>query len=146
MEMKEMEDDFKWIHPKMIIIDHKLFIFYFRHIGFFDKRKIIINYNTLYNKCSFNLRVRRSALVINGVEMKLNPKARENNLKYPGREKKGLPIILDVSDEKMISCKIELDIYKDVPRKFLVKVVLKIEYYFKSRNYRIVEAKAIEMN
>lgn len=146
MEVDEMENDFKWINPEIVLIDHKLFTLYFRHIGFFDKRKIIINYNKFQNKCSYDLRVRRSALIINGVEMKLNPKARENNIKYLGREKKGLPIILNVSDEKMISCKIELDIYKDVPKKFLVKVVLKIEYYFKSRNYRIIEAKAIEIN
>ena len=144
MEVDEMENDFKWIHPETVLIDHKLFTLYFRHIGFFDKKKIIINYNKFQNKCSYDLRVKKSALVINGIDMKINPKARENNLKYPGNSNKGLPIILNVSDEKMTFCKIELDIYKDVPRKLLVKVIIKVEYYFKNRNYRIVEAEVIE--
>ena len=133
-----MENDFKWIHPETVLIDHKLFTLCFRHIGFFDKKKIIINYNKFQNKCSYDLRVKKSALVINGIDMKINPKARENNLKYPGNSNKGLPVILDVSDEK--------DIYKDVPRKVQVKVIIKVEYYFKNRNYRIVEVDAVEIN
>ena len=33
MEVDEMENDFKWIHPETVLIDHKLFTLYFRHIS-----------------------------------------------------------------------------------------------------------------
>ena len=146
MDGDEVNNDFKWIHPETVLIDYKLFTLYFRHIGFFDERNIIISYSKFQNKCSYDLRVKKSAQVINGIETKLNPKARENNLKYPGNSNKGLPFIFDVSDEQVMYCKVELNIYKDQPRKFLVKVIIKIEYYFKNRNYRIVEANVIEIN
>lgn len=64
MEVDEMENDFKWIHPKTVLIDHKLFTLYFRHIGFFDKKKIIINYNKFQNKCSYGLRVKKVLLLL----------------------------------------------------------------------------------
>lgn len=125
---------FEWVHPNVIILDCKLFSIYFKHVGFFDN-DFIINYNHLINKCDYDVHIKEKGVVINNTERK----PRRNYLKFSAKQDEVLPILFDMTNNEKMKYRIELEVYRDMPRNHLANVVIEIEYYPNKRNYKIIE-------
>ena len=60
--MKDIIRDYDWIHPEKILVDNDFMTVYYKHIGFIDC-ELIVNFNKVFNKCDYDLRLKISISV-----------------------------------------------------------------------------------
>lgn len=138
-----MENDFKWIHPEKILVDNDFMTVYYKHIGFIDG-ELIVNFNKVFNKCDYDLRLKNKYICINGVKQTFNPRARTHNKKFPANSFKDLTYLIPITDIEKVNFKIEIEITKDRTKIIKAKIKLEIDYYPFNKDYKIVNIEVLQ--
>ncbi len=141
--MKDIIRDYDWIHPEKILVDNDFMTVYYKHIGFIDG-ELIVNFNKVFNKCDYDLRLKNKYICINGVKQTFNPRARTHNKKLPANSFKGLTYLIPITDIEKVNFKIEIEITKDRTKIIKAKIKLEIDYYPFNKDYKIVNIEVLQ--
>lgn len=140
--MKDIINDYEWIDPEKILVDNDLMTLYYRHIGFIED-ELIINFNRVFNKCDYDLRLKNKHIWINGTEQMINPRERAHNKRLPAKSFKGLTYLIPVTSRGKVNFKVELEITKDKSKIVKAKIKLEVDYYPTDKDYKIVNIEII---
>ncbi|MDU4735133.1 MAG: hypothetical protein E6X95_13130 [Thomasclavelia ramosa] len=140
--MKDIINDYEWIDPEKILIDNDLMTLYYRHIGFIEN-ELIINFNRVFNKCDYDLRLKNKHIWINGTEQIINPRERANNKRLPAKSFNGLTYLIPVTGRGEVNFKVELEITKDRSKIIKTKIKLEVDYYPVDKDYKIVNIEVL---
>mgnify|MGYP000140519003 CR=1 FL=1 len=143
MKDKDIISDYKWNDPEKILVDNDFMTLYYRHIGFIEN-ELIINFNRVFNKCDFDLRLKNKHIWINRTEQMINHRERANNKRLPAKSFKGLTYMIPVTGREKVNFKVELEITKDRSKIIKAKIKMEVDYYPVDKDYKIVNIEVLQ--